>query len=67
MTGVVQAAQQSGGVFTLAVSVTRPTHDDSPRPTGAEPPDVTWLQGRINPEMVSKVSLLISFDLGRDA
>lgn len=53
---LVQAAQNSNGLFTLAVSVTRPTQKDlNHMAHSKQERAVTWHQGRINTAMVNQV------------
>lgn len=52
----LQAAQNSNGLFTLAVSVTRPTQKDlNHMAHSKQERAVTWHQGRINTAMVNQV------------
>ena len=58
LTLCLQLAQHSKGAFKLAVSVTRPTEQDSAQQLqlSEAAPAVEWYQGRITAKMVAQVS-----------
>ena len=54
----MQAADDSNGLFNLAISVTRPTEQDSAQRAALQhgaAAAVTWHEGRIDPAMVNEV------------
>ena len=57
VTAILQAAHSNSALFTLAVSVTRPTEQDSGHIISTESGSgVSWFQGRITADMVAQVS-----------
>jgi len=54
---ILQAAHSNSALFTLAVSVTRPTEQDSAQIMSSESGSgVSWFQGRITADMVAQVN-----------
>lgn len=58
----LQAAQSNRALLTLAVSVTRPTEQDSAQIRSIDSGSgVTWYQGRITADMIAQVNAMKSF------
>lgn len=57
VSAILQAAHSNSALLTLAVSVTRPTEQDSAQIMSSESGSgVSWFQGRITADMVAQVN-----------